>query len=498
MGHVIGIDLGSQSLKGLLLDPGGQVIGEAVSSYEIACRFPAWAEEDPADWWSAIRAVVGELMRSARLAPGDVAALALGSQVDGVVALGRQGAVLHPAIIWLDRRAEKEAAALGHRMSPAALFERSGLNLDSSHVAPKILWLRAHAPDAWNRAATFHLPGSWAVARLTGASVVDHSNASSTLLYDVRARAWSDELLAAADLDRGRLPAIANSTAIAGTLTTRAAEELGLTTACNVAVGAGDEHAACLGAGVLQAGPICDIAGTAEPIAVASDVPVFDPSGLVETHAHADPRSWLIENPGFVSGGSVRWFNDTIAHMSFDELCAAAAAVPAGSDGAIFVPALSGAMTPRWNGRARAVFHGLSMAHGLGHLARAVFEGCTFGLRDIVDRFTELGLGEGEIRVVGGGSRSDLLLQMKADVTGRAVRRVAHPEATALGATMIAAVAAGTYASLDEAATALVRLEDRIHEPEPGVAAAYAEAYATYRALYDAVEPVFERGRSDA
>lgn len=493
MGHVIGIDLGSQSLKGLLLDPAGRLIGEAVQSYDTSYPSPAWAQQDPADWWSAIRLVVAELVSAARLAPGEVSGLALASQVDGVVAVDRAGRVLHPAIIWLDRRAEAEAAALGRRITPADLFARSGLNLDSSHVAPKILWLRAHAPAAYDGAATFHLPGSWAVARLTGESVVDHANASSSLLYDVRERGWSDELLRAAGIEPERLPAIRASTAVAGHLTAAAAAELALTTACVVAVGTGDEHAASLGAGVLGAGPICDIAGTAEPVAVASDVPLFDPSGLVETHAHADPRAWLIENPGFVSGGSVRWFNDTIGRTTFEAMCDAAAAVPAGADGVIFVPALSGAMTPRWNGKARGVFHGLSMAHGTGHLGRAVFEGCAFGLRDIVDRFVELGLGDGEIRVVGGGSKSDLLLQMKADVTGKPVRRVIHPEATAIGATMIAAVASGTFASLDDAAATLVRLEARLYEPDPAVAPAYDDAYATYRALYDAVEPLFER-----
>ncbi|MEO5940072.1 MAG: FGGY family carbohydrate kinase [Candidatus Limnocylindrales bacterium] len=498
MGHVIGIDLGSQSLKGLLLDPGGRLIGEAQRAYELSYPFPAWAEQDPADWWAAIKDVVARLVGAARLAPGDVSAIAFASQVDGVVPVDARGADLHPAIVWLDRRAEGEAAALGRRMAPEELLERSGLNLDSSHVAPKILWLRANAPDAYARAATLHLPGSWAVARLTGRAIVDHSNASSTLLYDVRSRDWSPELLAAAEVERDRLPVVAASTDVAGTLTAAAAAALGLTTACLVAVGSGDEHAACLGAGVLRAGPICDIAGTAEPVAVASDAPIVDRTGLVETHAHADPRSWLIENPGFVSGGSVRWFNDTIGRSTIEGLIVAAAAVPAGSEGAIFVPALSGAMTPRWNGRARAVFHGLSMAHGLGHLARAVFEGCTFGLRDIVDRFAELGLGGGEIRVVGGGSKSDLLLQMKADVTGKPVRRVVHPEATALGATMIAAVAAGTFESLEAAAAALVRLEDVVHEPDPSVAGAYDDAYGTYRALYDAVEPLFDRGRGGA
>lgn len=494
MGHVIGIDLGSQSLKGLLLDPDGQLIGEASRPYDLECPHPAWAQEDPADWWAAMREVITELVGVARLAPGDVTAIAFASQVDGVVPVDSAGTVLHPAIIWLDRRAEDEAAALGRRIAPEELFERSGLNLDSSHVAPKILWLRAHAPEAFARTTVLHLPGSWVVARLTGSAFVDHSNASSTLLYDVRLRDWSDELLAAARLERGRLPLVADSTAVAGTLTEAAAAELGLTTACRVAVGSGDEHAACLGAGVLRAGPVCDIAGTAEPVAVASDTPVFDRTGLVETHAHADPRSWLIENPGFVSGGSVRWFNDTVARTAtFDELCSLAADVPAGAEGAIFIPALSGAMTPRWNGRARAVFHGLSMAHGLGHMARAMFEGCTFGLRDIVDRFAELGLGDGEIRVVGGGSKSDLLLQMKADVTGKPVRRVVHPEATALGATMIAAVVAGTFDSLDDAAAALVRLDDRVYEPDRSTRAAYENAYRTYRALYDAVEPLFDR-----
>jgi len=494
VGHVIGIDLGSPSLKGLLLDPDGHLVGEASRPYDMHCPHPGWAQEDPADWWAALRDVIAELVATAHLGPGDIASLGLASQVDGVVAVDAAGTVLHPAIIWLDRRAEEQTAALGLRITADRLFEQSGLNLDSSHVAPKILWLRDRAPEVFSQTAVLHLPGSWAVARLTGKAVVDHSNASSTLLYDVRRRDWSEDLLAAAGLDRGQLPVVADSTDLAGNLTPVAAADLGLTVDCRVAVGSGDEHAACLGAGVLRAGPICDIAGTAEPVAVASDAPVFDRTGMVETHAHADPRSWLIENPGFVSGGSVRWFNDIVSRTTFEELCTLAGGIPAGSEGAIFIPALSGAMTPRWNGRARAVFHGLSMAHGLGHMARAVFEGCAFGLRDIVDRFAELGLGDGEIRVVGGSSRSDLLLQMKADVTGKPVRRVVHPEATALGATMLAAVVAGTFDSLDEAAVGLVRLEEKTYEPDRSTGSAYEDAYRTYRALYDAVEPLFDRG----
>ena len=493
MSHVIGIDLGSQSLKAIALDPGGRPVAQASRPYDLVCPHPAWAQEDPADWYRAILEVVAEIVASLGLRPRDVGALAFGSQVDGVVAVGRDGAVLHPAIIWLDRRAEAETRALASRTSEDRLFRTTGLNLDSSHVAPKILWLRANAPSAYAGADTFHLPGSWAVARLTNRRVIDHSNASSTLLYDVGARGWSQELLSTTGIDGDRLPEVAASTEIAGSLSPAAADALGLTTRCVVAVGSGDEHAASLGAGVLRPGPICDIAGTAEPVAVAADEPVFDDGRLVETHAHADPRSWLIENPGFVSGGSVRWFNDTIARTTFDDLCLRSQDLDPGADGLVFIPALSGAMTPRWNGRARGVFHGLSMAHGIGHMARAVFEGCAFGLRDIVDRFAELGLGDDEVRVVGGGSRNDFLLQLKADVTGKPVRRVLEPEATALGAAMIAGVAGGTFGSLDEAAAALVRLDDRVYEPDRSVSAAYDDAYRTYRALYDAVEPIFDR-----
>lgn len=490
--HAVGIDLGSQSMRAQLLAPDGRIVASARSSYDTRCPRPGWAQQDPMDWWRALGVVIAGLIEAGGLGRADIGALAFASQVDGAVLVDAARTVLHPAIVWLDRRAEEEAAWLEGRLSAAVFRDRSGLNIDSTHVAPKLIWLRRHAPEAFDHAVTFHLPGSWAVDQLTGRAVVDHSNASSTLVYDVELRQWSAQLLDAADLDVGRLPEIADSTAVAGQVTVAAADELGLAPDCLVAVGCGDEHAAAMGAGVLTAGPVCDIAGTAEAVAVASARLVFDPNGLVETHAHADPRTWLIENPGFVSGGSVRWFNDTIARTTFKHLTELAAGIAPGAGAVIFVPALSGAMTPRWNGRARGIFHGLSLATTMPHLARAVFEGCAFGVRDVVDRFAELGLGEGEIRVVGGGSRSDFLLQMKADVTGRVVERAANSEATTVGAAMIAGVVAGTFADLDQAATALAVLDPGRFEPNPTVRPAYDDAYGAYRALYDTVEPLFD------
>jgi xylulokinase len=258
-------------------------------------------------------------------------------------------------------------------------------------------------------------------------------------------------------------------------------------------VGTGDEHGAALGAGGIRPGIVIDITGTAEPVGVAATSPIIDDTGLVETHGHADPRVWLVENPGFVSGGSVAWFTDAFgggasAAQLDDE--AADGTLP-GANGVTFLPTLSGATAPRWNDRARGAYASLSLNHGRAHLYRALLEGCTFALRDIVGRLEEMGLVGDEIRVVGGGARSPLWLQMKADVTGRAVRVMASDESTALGAAMLAGVGAGTFSGLDEAVERLATLEPRVYEPNLATEGAYDEAYGRYRALFDALEPGF-------
>jgi xylulokinase len=492
MALVIGCDVGSQSLKGVLIGEDGSPLAEASAPYDLSFPHPGWADQDPGAWMAALRDVVGRLLQSAGADAREVGTIGFASQVDGVVAIGRGGEALRPAIIWMDRRAEAQSAALGEKVPAERIFDLTGLNLDSSHVAPKILWLRDEEPGVFEGAQAFLLPGSYVVHRLTGEKVVDYSNASSTMLYDVRARDWSDEMLAAAGLDAALLGRVAPADEVAGTLTERAAREVGLAAGTRVVVGCGDEHGACLGAGLVVPGLVCDITGTAEPVAVAAREPVFDETGLVETHAHADRRLWLLENPGFVSGGSIRWYSDNVARLGYEEMTAHAEEVPPGSEGLVFLPCLSGAMTPTWNGNARGVFHGLSMKHGHAHMTRAVFEGCAYGFRDIVDCFDALGIGGEEVRVVGGGAKSPFWCQVKADATGRVLRTLKDPEATATGAAMLAGVAEGTFASLDEAAERLVEL-GAVYEPDPDKKDAYDEAYGLYRAVYAALEPVFDR-----
>ena len=420
-------------------------------------------------------------------------ALGFATQVDGVVAVDDADRALRPAIIWMDRRATRETDAARERITPDEVRAITGLNLDAYHCAPKIDWLRRAEPDVAKRATAYLQPGAFLVAWLTGERVVDHANASSTMLYDVTTRDWSARLLHVFGLEAAQLGRVAAATDVAGTLTETAARSLGLTTACRVMVGTGDEHGAALGAGAVRPGIVCDITGTAEPVGAAALEPVIDPTGLVETHGHADDRAWFIENPGFVSGGSVRWLLDVIGG---DEarLSEEAATVPAGSAGLTFIPALAGSTTPRWDEHARGAFSGLTLGHGRAHLARALLEGCTFGLRDIVERLAELGLGADEIRVVGGGARSATWLQMKADATGRVVRVLHEPQATALGAGYLAGVGAGIFASLDDAIDRLTVLHPTAYEPVASVRGAYDDAYARYRALFDALAPL-ELGR---
>jgi xylulokinase len=223
-------------------------------------------------------------------------------------------------------------------------------------------------------------------------------------------------------------------------------------------------------------------------VTVASATAILDHEGLVETHAHAIASLYLVENPGFVSGGSTLWFAEKVLGVSQAELFDLAAASPAGCGGVLFLPALSGAMTPRWNAQMRGAFAGLAMSHSSNDLARAVLEGCAFALRDITDRFAQLGLGGEEIRVIGGGAASELWMQIKADVTGRPVRRVLVKEATALGAALLAGVSAKTFVDLDDAVERTVTLADEPHLRDPAKASLYDDAHERYRAFFDAVE----------
>jgi xylulokinase len=502
MDYVIGCDVGSQSTKAVLLGLDGRLAGEASQGYAVDYPHPLWAEQPVKFWTTALTASVRRLLAETGVPATAVRALAMASQVDGVVPIDAAGSPLRSCLIWMDRRAAAECQRARATAGEARIFDLTGLNLDPSHVAPKVQWISNQEPAIFERTARCLTPSSYMAYYLTGEVAIDHSVASCTLLLDIRRREWSPEMCALFGISLDQLPPIRPATAPLGRLRPTVAEALGLRPETLVMVGCGDEHAACLGAGVVEAGLIGDIAGTAEPVCAAAQAPAFDPTHLVETHCHAEPSLWLLENPGFVSGANFRWWRDHFspqevlaadeARTAYAQLDALAEPISPGAQGLVFLPCLMGAMAPTWNEDARGTFFGFTLAHTRAHFIRALLEGSAYAVRDITDQMQAIGLEARELRVVGGGAKSPLWCQIKADVTGLPVVVPQTTETTALGAGFLALVGLGAYATTAEAAARAVQIRQRF-EPQPSQRAAYDEAYALYRTVYFSLAPAFQQ-----
>ena len=490
----IGIDIGSQGTKITLLEQEGKIIAEEYFQYPINCSRPHWAEQDTKDWQQAV--LYGLKNISARSAnPRKIISIGIAAQVDGIVPIDGKGNPLYPAIIWMDRRAVAEEKLIDNTIGKDSIFRITGCNLDASHVLPKILWLKSNL-ELFKKTGKLLMPSSYMLFFLTGEFGVDYSNASSTLFFDIKKRVWSEELLKAFDISQSLLPEIFSATHAMGKLRENIASTVGLSHRPIVAVGSGDEHAACIGAGIIGQGAAFDMAGTAEVVGVSSSSPILDPSRLVETHGHASPEHWLLENPGFVSGGNFRWYRDNFCSMgeirlSYDKLTREAESIMPGSGSLIFLPTMMGAMAPEWNSRARGNIYGLSLNSTREHVTRAILEGSAYGIRDIIEALKKMGFSFSKIRVMGGGSKSRLWNQIKADVLDLSVETLYTSETTSVGAAMIGAVAAGAFPNLEAAIKSTVRVKEII-EPQDE-RQAYDKLYRLYRELYFSLRPLFSR-----
>lgn len=481
---VVGIDLGTQSCKAVVCDEALAVRGQHAIAYPTRYPEPGAAEQDPATWLAALAPAIGGALAAAGAAPEDIAALAISGQLDGCIAVDAAGAPLHPALIWQDRRAIAETAAADAR----ALFARTGQVADPSHLAPKACWLRARCPGV----ARFHQPVTFLVEQLTGEAVIDPALASTTMLLDLATEAWAPDLLERFAIAPAELPRIRPACSIAGALTAAGARLTGLRAGTPVAVGTGDDFSTPIGAGVAGPGPVICAIGTAEVAGAVAAQPVLDRAAaepMLETHAYPT-GAFFVENPGWLSGGAVRWATGLLGLGSDAELDALAAAAPPGSGGVTFIPALAGAMTPVWRPHARGTLHGLAASHDRGHIARAILEGLACAARDVRERIAALGLPADRVLLLGGGSRSAVWAQLRADLLGVPhAAAAAIADTSALGAAMIAAVAAGAHADLT-AAAALAPPPGRSFEPDPRARAAADAAYHRYRALVDQLAPL--------
>jgi xylulokinase len=462
---LVGLDVGTTAVKALVLSPDGEVVGRAEEGYELSIPRPGWAEQDPEDWVRAAETALD------RLEVTD-ATVGFTGQMHGLVALDAERVVLRPAILWNDQRTAAECAEIEERIGLARLVELTGNRALPGFTAPKLLWVRRHEPEVYARIAHVLLPKDYVRLRLSGELATDVADASGTLLFDVAARRWSEEVLAALEVPADWLPPVGESTAVAG---------------------AGDQAAGALGVGVHEPGPVSVVIGTSgvvfAPLAAYSP----DPAGRAHVFCHAAPGAWHAMGVMLSAAGSLQWFRNALApDADYEQLDADAARWGPGAEGVTFLPYLAGERTPHADPGARAAFTGLSLRHDRGALVRAVLEGVAYGLRDSLELLRGLGCATDVGRVSGGGARSGLWLRIVASVLGLPLQRTVVEEGAAYGAALLAGVAAGEFSSVDEAVARCVRVLDEI-EPDPEWQRIYEDGYERFRALYPALRPLEAR-----
>ncbi|MEZ5833996.1 MAG: FGGY family carbohydrate kinase [Dongiaceae bacterium] len=487
---IIGADIGTQSLKVAILDSDLRIVGQSARSYQPSYPRPGWVEQSPDLWTETLGPAIADALKTASVRPAEIQALGFCGQLDGCIAVDAEGRPLAPCLIWIDRRATAEIADIPPELVRAAC----GLVLDPSHLAAKARWLTRHLPSGV-RIARFHQPISYMVEQMTGAVVIDHALASTSMLYSLDRRAYDPVLLDKFGLSASQLPPIASAESRAGRLNRRGAALTGLLEGVAVAVGTGDDFGTPLGAGLNSPGRVAAVLGTGEVVGALHPTPLRDESGLLETHAYPG-GAYFIENPGWFSGGAVTWISQLLKVPDLGALNALAAEVPAGADGVTFLPALTGAMAPEWQPDARGCFYGMAPGHGPGHLVRSVLEGCAFAMRDVVDRLDQMGVTTKSLLLIGGGAHSRLWSQMRADITQRPVQLPYCIDSAPVGAALLAAVAGGIAGNLQEAAENLPVQCAEI-EPDPRKAGAYEDAYDRYRRLFTSLRPLFAAQQED-
>ena len=491
MGHVVGIDVSTTATKALLLDETGEVVGVGSSSYGYEVPRPMWTEQDPHLWWDAAVEAIRQLLSGTGVSTSEIDAIGLTGQMHGSVLLDDDGEVVRPAILWNDQRTSEECDEIRRRVGRERLIEVTGNDALTGFTAPKLLWVARNEPDNWDRVRTVLLPKDYVRYRLTGRRAVDVAGGSGTILFDLRERTWSIEILDALDLDPALCPPTFEGPEVSAVLSADAAAATGLVEGTPVVGGGGDQSANAVGVGVLDSGLVALSLGTSGVVFAASSEPTIDPEARVQAFCHAVPGRWHMMGVMLSAAGSLRWFRDTVSPgTAFDELVAGAAEVSPGSQGLVFLPYLSGERTPHPDPDARGAFVGLTVSHDLRHMTRAVLEGVAFGLRDGLDLMVGSGVSQPEsIRASGGGIKSALWRQILADVLEARIDIVSTEEGAAFGAGLLASVGAGHYASAAEAVDAVVEVETAA-EPSSH-REAYRSVHARYKELYPMLKPFF-------
>jgi xylulokinase len=491
--NFLGIDVGTGGSRAVLIDLQGTIVASAtVEHAPFASPEIGWAEQDAGDWWRASAKAIRQILASENVNAAEIGAVGLSGQMHGAVFLNKHDEVLRPSIIWCDQRTEKQCRELTEKIGSKKLIELVSNPALPNFTLTKMLWVRENEPEIWNQTRSVLLPKDYIRFRLTGDKATDVSDASGTLMLDVRNRKWSKEILAAVEMSESLLPELYESAEITGTISAECAAETGLAAGTPIVAGAGDNAAGAIGMGIVRAGSVSATIGTSGVVFAVTDKPSIDLKGRIHTFCHAAANRWHVTGVTQAAGLSFRWFRDNFAaNENYDDLVEEAAKIAVGADGLLWTPYLMGERTPHIDPKVRASLIGLTASHTKAHVVRAILEGVAFSLRDSIEIFRELNIPIQTIKLGGGGARSPLWRQIQADVYGQEVEIIAAEEGAAYGAALLAGVGAGKWRTIDEACDKTIRVAEKI-KPNDEYVEVLNRRYKAYQTIYPSLRSIFQ------
>jgi xylulokinase len=496
---IIGLDIGTTGCKAITFGRNGNIVGQSAREYAISTPRPDWAEQDAEAVWQLAWAALSEAVAAVTGDPP--VALAISCQGEAIIPVDSEGRALRPAILGMDTRTGDENKWLAEQFGAGQLFKRTGMPLHTINTLPKLLWLQRHEPEIWQAAGQFLLYEDFFLRRLSGQATISHCLASRTQMYDLSTGDWADDILNKCGIERARLAPLAPvEGGVVGRLRSELMEELGLSHEVLLASGGHDQACAALGSGVIRPGLAMVSTGTAEVVEVAMATPALDEAlrqGGISIYRHVVPGLFLAMTLNHSGGLLLRWYRDTLCKWELeqgrktgqDPYDLILADAPAGPTGLLVLPHFAGSGTPWLDTSSKGAILGLTFADTQPVIVKGILEGLTYELRVNLDLLKEAGVTISELHAVGGGARSPLWLQLKADICQVPLRLPRVTEAACLGAALLAGTAADLYADLAAAVSETVSLHRSV-EPDAAQVPAYDERYQLYRQVYPTLTPL--------
>lgn len=482
----IGVDLGTSSVKLLLMDEEGKIKKTVTREYPLYFPNPGWSEQRPEDWWKEILEGIKELTKECD--KSQVAGVSFGGQMHGLVILDENDKVIRPAILWNDGRTGKETEYLNTVIGKENLSKYTANIAFAGFTAPKILWVKENEPDNFNKIEKIMLPKDYIAYKLSGVHCTDVSDASGMLLMDVENKCWSKEMIEICSISEEQLPKLYESYDVVGTLKEEIAKELGFTTTCKIVAGAGDNAAAAIGTGTVGEGR-CNISlGTSGTIFISSEKFGVDENNALHAFAHADGHYHLMGCMLSAASCNKWWMDGIIGTKAYEE--EQAKITKLGENNVFFLPYLMGERSPHNNPDARGTFIGMTMDTSREDMTQAVLEGVAFAIRDSFEVAKSLGIHIERTKICGGGAKSPLWKKIIANVLNVKVDVIETEEGPAYGGALLAAVACGEFSSIEEATSRVVKVMNTI-EPEEELVAKYEEKYNKFKKIYPVVKDLY-------